>query len=140
MDSQAIQKLRPNEPLTEGDLAELESILTQSGSGTKESIDKASESGLGLFVRSLIGLDRGAAKSAFNDFLSNESMTATQIEFVNMIIDYLTEHGVMEPRMLYESPFTDISPLGPDSIFESSWIDRIVNTLHDIRERATVRA
>ena len=29
-----------------------------------------------------------------------------------MIVDHLTDRGVMEPRLLYESPFTDINPLG----------------------------
>gem|GEM_PF-2431030 len=26
-----------------------------------------------------------------------------------MIVDYLTEHGVMDATLLYESPFTDIT-------------------------------
>lgn len=137
-DREAIQKLRLNEPLSESDLQELEEILAQSGSGTEQSLQKASEGGLGLFVRSLVGLDREAAKGAFNEFLQNKSMTASQIEFVTMIIDYLTEHGVMEPRMLYESPFTDVSPLGPDGLFDSGWIDKMLATLGSIRARATV--
>lgn len=137
-DRDSIQKLRLNEPLTPGDLDELEQILLESGSGTEQTVTKAAEGGLGIFVRSLVGLDREAAKTAFNEFLSNETMSASQIEFVNLIIDYLTEHGVMEPRMLYESPFTDINPLGPDGLFESGWIDRLVATLGTIRARATV--
>jgi len=53
-----------------------------------------------------------------------------------MVIDYLTEHGVMEPRILYESPFTDINPLGPDGVFESSAVDRLLDCLTLVRERA----
>ena len=137
-DREAIQKLRLNEPLTEKDLAELQAILAESGSGQEQALQKATESGLGLFVRSLVGLDRGAAKVAFNDLIAGESMTANQIEFVNLIIDYLTEHGVMEPKLLYESPFTDINPLGPDGLFESAWVDKIVETLRTIKSRALV--
>jgi type I restriction enzyme R subunit len=133
---EAIQKLRLNEPLTSRDLADLEQILRESGSGTDQTVSKAAEGGLGLFVRSLVGLDREAAKTAFNDFLTSESMSASQIEFVNLIIDYLTEHGIMEPRMLYESPFTDINALGPEGLFESRWVDRIFETLSAIRTRA----
>ena len=69
--------------------------------------------GEGLFVRSLLGLDREAAKRAMADFLSGKRLRANQIEFVNLIVDHLTAHGVMDPELLYESPFTDCSPLGP---------------------------
>jgi hypothetical protein len=31
-------------------------------------------------------------------------------EFVDLIINHLTEHGVMDASRLYESPFTDITP------------------------------
>ena len=60
-----------NKPLTATDLDALESMLAENGIGDAETIAKAKEEsqGLGLFVRSLIGLDRGAAKEAFADFL-----------------------------------------------------------------------
>jgi type I restriction enzyme R subunit len=134
-DREAIQKLRLNEPLNEQDLAELEKILSESGAGNEQSIQKAAEGGLGLFVRSLVGLDREAAKGALNEFLVGETMSANQIEFTSLIIDYLTEHGVMEPRALYESPFTDINPLGPDGLFESGIVDQLVSALRTIRAR-----
>ena len=55
-----------------------------------------------------------------------------------MIIDYLTEHGVIEPRVLYESPFTDINPKGPDGVFDDALVDRLLSTLKSIRESAVV--
>nr|MDQ2986901.1 restriction endonuclease subunit R [Armatimonadota bacterium] len=134
-DREAIQKLRLNEPLSDQDLAELATILAESGAGNEQAIQKASEGGLGLFVRSMVGLDREAAKAALNSLLAVESMTANQIEFMSLIIDYLTEHGVMEPRALYESPFTDINPLGPDGLFETGIVDQLVSTLQTIRAR-----
>lgn len=36
------------------------------------------EGGLGLFIRSLIGLDRAAAKGAFSRFLQSRTLTADQ--------------------------------------------------------------
>lgn len=50
-----------NKPLTPNDLEALERMLTESGIGDAESIARAKEESqrLGLFVRSLIGLDRG---------------------------------------------------------------------------------
>jgi type I site-specific restriction endonuclease len=38
-----------------------------------------------------------------------KTLGANQIEFVNLIVDHLTEHGVMPAALLYESPFTDIT-------------------------------
>lgn len=137
-DSGAVQKLRLNEPLTSEDLVELERVLEQSGAGSPEMIAKAAQPSLGLFVRSLVGLDREAAKAAFNDFLSDRNLGAAQIEFVSMIIDYLTEHGVVEPRLLYESPFTDISPQGPEGVFSSEMLDQLFDRLALVRTRAAV--
>lgn len=56
------------------------------------------------------GLDPEAAKAAFAWFLTGGRYPANQIEFVNMIIDHLMQHGVMNPDVLYESPFTDRAP------------------------------
>jgi type I restriction enzyme R subunit len=39
------------------------------------------------------------------------------LEFLNLIIDHLTERGVMKPSALYESPFTDLNPLGISGVF-----------------------
>jgi type I restriction enzyme R subunit len=134
-----LHKLRLNQPLTGSDLAELERMMLEAGVGTPDEIAAAKEksSGLGVFVRSLIGLDREAAKQAFSHFLSGGTAKANQIEFVNMVVDYLTEHGVMEPAMLYQSPFTDISPRGPEDVFSSEQVDGLVAVLAQIRRRAS---
>ena len=56
----AIRKLRTNRALTQSDLDELERMLTTSGIGGAGDVQKAKQEshGLGLFVRSLVGLDR----------------------------------------------------------------------------------
>jgi type I restriction enzyme, R subunit len=57
----SILKLRRNEPLTEIDLSELERMFAEAGVGTADEIERIrGEGGLGLFVRSLVGLDRAA--------------------------------------------------------------------------------
>jgi type I restriction enzyme R subunit len=135
----AINKLRMNKRLTATDLAELERMLAESGVAEESNLQRAKQetAGLGLFVRSLIGLDREAAKSAMAGFMAGKTPNASQIEFVNLVVEHLTEQGVLEAARLYESPFTDVSPLGPDGLFTDKEIDALFATLEQVRESAT---
>jgi type I restriction enzyme, R subunit len=94
----AIHKLRTNRTLTPADLSELDRMLAESGVGRPEDISRAKREseGLGLFVRTLVGLDRDAARQAMASFLAGRTMSANQIEFVNLIVEHLTEHGIVE--------------------------------------------
>jgi type I restriction enzyme R subunit len=137
-DHVTIHKLRMNRSLTTTDLVELERMLAESGIGATEEIAraKAESHGLGLFVRSLVGMDREAAKEALAGFLSGKTLGANQIEFVDLIVNHLTEHGVMDAALLYESPFTDITPTGPDGLFTSAQVDELVLLLDEVHARA----
>lgn len=138
----AIHRLRTNKALTQSDLTELQRMLASEGVGDAAAVQKAAEDsqGLGLFVRSLVGLDRGAAKEAFAEFLAGEPLNANQIHFVDMIINHLTEHGMMSAALLYGSPFTDLSPHGPDALFTSDEVDVLVAVLDHVRAAAVVAA
>ena len=137
-DHVAVHKVRTNRPLTPTDLEELERILVESGVGTPADVHRAAESnhGLGLFVRTLVGLDRGAAKEAFATFLRGKTLTANQIEFVNLIVDHLTENGAMDPALLYSSPYTDFSPRGVDGVFGAPDAAEIVSILRSVSKTA----
>lgn len=132
-----IQKLRRNEQLTPQDLAELERIMREEAVATDTDLQTLhSEGGLGLFIRSLVGLERDAAKAAFADFIGSKNLNGNQIEFINLIIDHLTEKGAMDPRRLYESPFTDMDDQGVSGVFPQADVQRIVQVLNVVRERA----
>lgn len=137
-DHVSINKLRMNKPLTATDLSELEHMLVQSGIGAAEDVRRAANEshGLGVFVRSLVGMDRGAAKDALSCFLTGKTLTASQIEFVDLVVNHLAEHGVIEASALYESPFTDLSPRGPDHLFSEPEIDTLIAALDQVREFA----
>lgn len=133
----AIAKLKRNEQLTQQDLSELEGMFVAEGVGGPEELEQIrNEGGLGLFVRSLVGLDREAAKKALAGFVSCRTLTANQMEFVNLVVDYLTERGVMEPRRLYESPFTDLADQGVSGLFAPAEVKSLVAVLEEIRARA----
>ena len=133
----SLQRLRRNQPLTPTDLTELERMLVQAG-GSPEVIEqaKAQSHGLGIFIRSLVGLDSETARQAFSQFVAGTTATASQIEFIDLVVQYLTENGVMEPARLYESPFIDINDKGPEAIFLPARVDEMVRVLEGIRERA----
>jgi type I restriction enzyme, R subunit len=44
---------------------------------------------LGLFVSSLIGFDREAAKQALATFLSGKTLNSNQIKFIDLIVNHL---------------------------------------------------
>lgn len=134
----ALQKLKRNIPITATDIAELERILFQSGVGTREDFEKAygKQEQLGLFIRKMIGLDKQAAKRAFSEYLDRKTLTANQIRFIDLIIDYLSSNGVIEAELLYEPPFTDYSPSGLDGVFSDADANGIVAILSSIKNAA----
>jgi type I restriction enzyme, R subunit len=53
-----------------------------------------------------------------------------------MIVDHLTDRGVMEPRLLYESPFTDINPLGVEGLFGQQGAAEVISIVEGVNRRA----
>jgi type I restriction enzyme R subunit len=133
----AIQRLKWNEPLTSADLLALEQIFAAEGTsaaGIEEA--KRVSHGLGLFVRSLVGLDRAAAKRSFASFLEGKTLTANQIEFVDLVIDHLSRRGWIDPVQLYESTFIDLHPHGVDGVFSDPEVREMLSILTSIRQNA----
>jgi len=133
----ALQRLRRGQPLTPVDVKELERMLAEAG-GSPAQIQKAAEENLslGIFIRSLVGMDREAVSQAFNVLIAGTTATPDQIEFIELIVTELTANGTMEARRLYESPFLDISPQGPEGLFSVAKVEKLVQMLEDMRQRA----
>jgi type I restriction enzyme, R subunit len=99
----AVLKVKRNEPLTPTDLKELERIFLAAGVDETSLGVLQTDGGLPRFVRTLVGLDRQAAKRAFADFLDSKKLSADQLELLDLVIDHLTARGVMDPKLLYET-------------------------------------
>jgi type I restriction enzyme R subunit len=141
-DQMALQKLRRNRQLTSQDIQELQRMLEESGIGTESDIVQAATQGggLGLFIRSLVGLDRSAAQEAFAAFLDDGRFTVDQIRFVDLIVDELTQNGVMDAGRLFEAPYIDHAPTGPDYLFPRDEVAILVNTLNQVAAHALPQA
>lgn len=98
-------------------------------------------------IRGLVALieksRRAIVYTDFADELGEHSeirMRAVQtgIDRQRFDVTQLTENGVMEPGRLYESPFTDSAPTGPDDLFESADVERIISILRSVNSTAGV--
>jgi len=64
------------------------------------------------------------------------TLSANQLDFVRLVVDHLTENGAMEANRLYESPFTDFAPQGPEEIFPPEDADELVAAIEAVRASA----
>jgi len=131
----ALLKLRRGDALTQADLEELERMLVDENVTDPETIATLNaEIGLGAFLRSLTGLDRAAAMSLFSSFVANNDLNANQNEFISLIIDSLCENGLIDPKMFYESPFTDLDDMGIVGVFASDQTAEIIRLVRQVNE------
>jgi type I restriction enzyme, R subunit len=134
----SIYKLKNNIPISTTDIAALEKIMFEGGDlGTKADFENEyGHQPLGVFIRSIVGLDRKAVNDAFNYFLKSGNLTANQIRFIDSIIDYLSEKGIIEPEKLFEPPFTEIDDQGILGLFDEVKADELISIIRDINDRA----
>jgi type I restriction enzyme R subunit len=137
-DHLAVQKIRRNLPVTPTDLSELERVFLDAGFGTEEDIARMRQEpgGMGLFLRSLTGLERAAAAAAFDAFQAGRTLNADQLHFLDLVIDYLVRNGTVEVDVLYEHPFTSHAPRGPEDIFPEPDVDAMIAVLNGVRANA----
>lgn len=133
-----IHKLRTNQPITTSELELLEKMLFDQGDlGTHELFVKAyGNQPLGQFIRSIVGLDREAANTAFSQFINNPSLNPQQIRFVNMIIQYLSTNGVITTDKLFEPPFTEINKNGLIGVFSHEDANQVVYIIDSVKRMA----
>ena len=137
-----IAKLKRNIALTDADLTALEEMLFSAEEiESRERFEAVygKTKSLKRLIREIVGLDRNAAKQAFARYLEGTTMTANQIRFVENIIDFLTQNGIMNPGMLYEPPFTDLHQGGLDGVFNDDDADAIVSIVQSFNDTVDVR-
>ncbi len=135
-----IHKIRHNIQITKDELTALEIMLFEQGSiGTKEEFSKAyGVQPLGKFIRHILGMDINAAKMAFGEILTEQTLNGNQIQFIDTIINYLNTNGVIDPKKLFEAPFTDINSGGIMGLFDEKTSTKIISLIQEINQNAEV--
>ena len=140
MDVPAIAKLHTNQPLNAADIESLEEILW-SELGTKEEYQtEYQDKPLGELVREIVGLDMNSAKQAFSKYLNDVNLDDRQIYFVNQIINYIVQNGMMKNfAVMQDTPFTDKGDVGDIFTDTVVWLD-IMKIIKAINANAAAAA
>ena len=85
------------------------------------------------FIKHILGIEQlktfaVTVTNAFDDFVSKHSyLTSRQLQFLELIKNYVLEKGEISKRNLIESPFTMIHPEGIRGIFNPKEINEILS-------------
>lgn len=133
-----IDKLYKNLPITVNELEVLEQFLLQEALESKDRfIKEYGEQPLGKFVRNIIGLDIEVANQLFADFIAKGNLKANQIMFIQKIIQYLNQKGVIEKQLLTQAPFNEQHDQGVFGIFpEEDQLIKVIQVIHQVNENA----
>ena len=134
-----IAKLKRGLTLTPTDLNELERFVFEAQEvESKEKFEQCfgTDQPLPLFIRSLVGLERQAVQQAFSKYLQGTTYNEKQIRFIEMMIEHLTQRGVLEASQLYEPPFNQIHYEGIDGVFNDGDADEIFEVVEAFNQSA----
>lgn len=132
-----VYKLRNNIQITNDDLGELERMLLEQSNITHEELNKICDNlSLGVFIRSILGLERNVVSSIFAEFIEQSNYNSRQIDFINAIVNSFTINGVLEPKMLYQPPFTEIDSNSVDGLFNNTECDKIIMLMKEINTKS----
>lgn len=84
------------------------------------------------FIKHILGIEvlesfTETVSKAFSDFIAQHSyLTSRQLQFMDLLKNYIIENGELKKRNLIESPFTLIHPQGVRGVFNPSEIKEIL--------------
>jgi len=85
------------------------------------------------FIKHILGIERletfaETVTKAFDDFIAKHSyLTSRQLQFLELLKNFVLEKGEVSKRNLIESPFTMLHPEGIRGIFNQNEIDEILS-------------
>lgn len=129
-----LQKIRQHQPIDARDLKSLTStILTTHPSVSLEVLNEfygRTAEQLDETLRELIGLDVQTVEARFMEFLhTHPQLTAKQVQFMNLLKNYIAQHGSILVEQLYDEPFTRVAHEGIDGVFNQTHADELFQVL-----------
>jgi type I restriction enzyme R subunit len=131
-----LQKLKAGKNITEDETTQLaEELLEEDPHITESLLRKVYKHQKAIFlqfIKHILGLEilesfDVQVGTAFQQFIQDHSnMSTRQIQFLNLLKDYIIEQGNIEKRDLIQSPFTIIHPKGVRGVFTPLEIKEIL--------------
>lgn len=132
-DLPVLQKIFNLSPLEQADIRELERILWDE-LGSKDDYARYTRNMIcgdyvAVFIRSIIGVDRGIAMIKFTDFISNANLNSQQEEYLKTIVNYVCENGdISRTTLINVSPFDNydlVDTFGTNAICVGQYVDAL---------------
>ena len=132
--SPALKKIRRGEPVSEGDLDSLTSLVLTQNPDVKLDLLKEfypdSALPLDFIIRTLVGMEADAVEKRFAAFARKYAQNSRQTHFLRLLKNHIQKYGVITLEKLYEEPFTTISSDGPDGVFhDDTQVDELINII-----------
>ena len=129
-----LQKIHNNRSVPESELKTLTSTILAEHPGvdlkTLNQFYGRTARDLNITIKEIIGIDPQVIEQHFTAFLhSHPRLTHQQVQFMNLLKQYLSEHGCISIEKLYESPFTSVSHEGLDGVFKEQDVNELVTVL-----------
>lgn len=129
-----LQKIHHGEAIAEDELNTLTSTILTSHPGVSLEVLNdfygRTADQLHVTVRELIGLDPKAIEDHFKGFLHDHpTLTAKQVRFMNLLKNYIAQHGSIVVEKLYDAPFTSVSHEGIDGVFTPDDVGELIAVL-----------
>jgi len=132
--SPVLQKIRNAEPVSEGELDTLTSLVLTQNPGVdlntlKEFYPEMTDH-LDFLIRRIVGMDAAAVRKRFEVFtVQHPSLNSKQVRFLGLLQNHIAKNGHIHLYRLYEAPFTTVDAGGPDGVFHT---DELMDDLLEI--------
>lgn len=133
-----LRKIRRGEPVAEADLTALVSlVLTQHPDVnlawlTEFYPDTAGD--LAAAIRTIVGLEPEVVAERFGEFFARHpQLSAKQQRFMALLQNHIAKFGVVTLDKLYDAPFTQVSPNGPDGVFDDAAVEELIAVIDRFR-------